>query len=221
MTKKHQLKELPESVVCPQTERAQRFLEGAFDCVQNVLGLVTGGQLTNSDSDLYRAAIVFAGAGLDSSMKQTVRDALPFLLEKNELACKKFEEFTTSYLQDTSGQVRARNLAKTLSAPDSRTHLVESYQYSLTSDSLQSVEQLELVVGALGVNDRTIRTDLKNLNAAFKARNQIVHELDLQHTEKQGDRSRRRRSSSSTSTAYELLTTSQSIINYVAAELCA
>jgi len=64
------------------TETAQRFLVGAYDAVNGVLESLdvlrqirkdeTGdvrGRLPHNEEDLLRAALVFAGAGLDASLK--------------------------------------------------------------------------------------------------------------------------------------------------------
>src|SRR6266508_2282304 len=74
----------------PGTETAQRFLASAYDSVEAVLQtlntvrqqrrLETGRtlrRLTSPEEDLLRAAIVFTGAGLDATLKQLIRDALP------------------------------------------------------------------------------------------------------------------------------------------------
>jgi hypothetical protein len=37
----------------------------------------------SNEEDLLRAAIVFTGAGLDATLKQVIRDALPSLLEND------------------------------------------------------------------------------------------------------------------------------------------
>lgn len=219
MTDKHQLDPLVAIIQCEQTQRAQRFLSSAFECVQNMLELVTDGQLSNSDSDLYRAAIVFAGAGLDGATKQLIRDALPLLLVENETACEKFEEFARQHIE-VRGGIKGKNLARLLIAEDPRVQLINEYQRELTNESLQSVEQLSLIAGALGITDSTLRKQLKELRPAFAARNQIVHELDLLHTESQGDRSRRRRKKAENSIAFDLLNTGQGLINGAASILC-
>jgi len=39
------------------------------------------GRLSHDEQNLIRAALAFAGAGLDSALKQLVRDTLPILIE--------------------------------------------------------------------------------------------------------------------------------------------
>ena len=67
------------------TETAQRFLASAYDSVEELLTTLTmfrewrrlegqslRGRLTRNEEDLLRAAILFAGAGLDATLKQLV-----------------------------------------------------------------------------------------------------------------------------------------------------
>src|SRR4051812_2895936 len=88
------------------TGTAQRFLAAAFDSVETMLqwqasAVQMAADLTQEAleedrdlatrteevaQDMLRATIVFAGAGLDSAVKQLIRDALPALLTVNTQA---------------------------------------------------------------------------------------------------------------------------------------
>lgn len=57
--------------------------------------------------------------------------------------------------------------------------MLSRFVYRLTGSSLQLAEQLQGVAASLGGAEPTLRKRLTCLKAAFVARNQIVHELDL------------------------------------------
>ena len=150
------------------------------------------GRMPENEADLLRAAVVFAGAGLDATLKQLIRDTLPLLLDCNEQAHDKFETFAANRLR-TGDTADAKVLARYLTSSDPRGRLIEDYIHELTGSSLQSDKEVQLAAGALGINDGQLRKRIKGLEELFSIRNEISHELDLQRPEKQGDRSRRTR----------------------------
>ena len=93
-----------------------------------------------------------------------------------------FEKFAQRHLQagETDlATVCPKILARILAAPDPKKQLVEQYVYELTGDSLQSAEQLLKVCSALAVDAKTAVSDVKDLKGIFVARNQMIHELDM------------------------------------------
>jgi len=210
----------------PGTETAQRFLASAYDSVEAVLETLvtirelrrTGGgdirgRLTSNEEDLLRAAIVFTGAGLDATLKQLIRDALPVLLETSEQAHEKFETFATERL-GAGESAEARVIARYLTSESPRARLIEDYVYFLTGSSLQSTEEVQKVAGALGIEDAPLRKRITDLRKLFVARNEISHELDLQRLERPGDRTRRTRPTGPTkSLCQEGLEVAQLIVN--------
>ena len=221
---------LEPAIICTETETAQRFLAGAYDSVDAVFtnlqtvrqvrrdrGENVTGRLPGSEEDLLRAAIVFAAAGMDSALKRLIEDSLPSLLLASDSVHKKFEAFVRSRLEHDSAPA---TLAKYLIAPAPREAVIVDYLCSLTGESLQSVEQLQKVAGALGLNDSTLRQEISDIKPLFLARNEISHELDLLHTQRQGDRSRRTRRIGPTETlVHQGLNLTQKMLNGVAAAL--
>ncbi|MEY9850652.1 hypothetical protein ABH923_000330 [Leifsonia sp. EB41] len=134
--------------------------------------------------DLLRAAYVFAGAGLDSTLKQLIRETLPHLVDRKEGARGAFLKFTQRWILDEAHQAEA------LIATDSRQHLIERYIYQLTGSSLQSRDEVKKVGGALGLSSRPLIAAIDQLQPLFDARNDIVHELDLRDPKRHGDRRR-------------------------------
>lgn len=222
---------LSPALLHPHTETAQRFLASAYDSVEAALDALevvvaerrapnptARGALTAHEQDLLRAAILFAGAGLDAALKQLIRDALPYLLDSNIDAQRRFERFTARAVADGEHVSRSR-LARYLSAVDPRAALVSSYVEELTGSSLQSVDQIRETAAALGLsnsNDRELYRLIGEFRALVVARNQIAHELDLVRPTRPGDRSRRGRTiETSTALAHRSLEVGQRIINAV------
>ena len=214
----------------PGTDTAQRFLASAYDSVEAVLAnqaairglrkLETGdvrGRLPANEEDLLRAAIVFTGAGLDATLKQLIRDALPTLLETNAQAHDKFEKFAEERL-GTSEVADTKVIARYLTSANPRERLIEDYIYALTGSSLQSAEEVDKVAAALGIDDPQLRKRIGGLRQLFTARNEIAHELDLQRPERRGDRARRTRGIKATENlCHEGLEVGQLMINAVGA----
>lgn len=219
---------LPPARICAQTEVARRFLASAYDSVEGVLvsfdtvrearktkGDIRG-RLPQQEEDLLRAAISFACAGLDSTLKRAIRDALPALLEQNKQAHDRFERFVASYISP-SEVADPKRIARYLALSNPREALIDAYIFELTGASLQSAEEVDKAAGALGIDDSDLRKRIATLRDAFTARNQILHELDLQRVQKQGDRSRRTRNlGESLKIAHEVLEVAQLILNAVA-----
>jgi hypothetical protein len=164
-----QLKGLSPACYVAGTETAQRFLAGAYDSVEAVLGNLqlirsmreaeTGdirGRLTANEEDLLRAAIVFTGAGLDATLKQLIRDTLGALLKSSDLSHEKFEEFAAKRLR-TGEIAEPKMIARYLTSETPRELLIEDYIYDLTGSSLQSAEEVDRAAGALGIDDGGLR----------------------------------------------------------------
>ncbi|MGV9965084.1 hypothetical protein ACWDU3_14280 [Streptomyces olivaceus] len=214
----------------PNTDKAQRFLASAYDSVEAVLenlGIVRlarrqeggdlRGRLTSNEEDLLRAAVTFAGAGIDSALKQLIRDTLAALLPVNDASASKFQAHAEARL---AHEQAPKLLARYLTSGDPRGALIDDYVCELTGSSLQSAEQIQKVAGALGVTDAKLRKRIGELKPLFVARNEIVHELDLRAPGKPGDRHRRVRSIGKTKEmTHHGLETTQQIINSVAKTL--
>lgn len=227
-----QLKELSDPNEHEAVDTAQRFLASAYDAVDAVLETLNTvrqrrkdeggdirGRLTAPEEDLLRAAVVFTGAGLDSVLKQLIRDTLPDLLRTNDQAHEKFEAFARNRV-GTGEIADSAMIARYLTSENPRDRLIEDYIYELTGSSLQSADEVQKVAGALGIDDPDLRKRISELQDLFVARNEISHELDLQRPEQHGDRTRRSRAMKPTKTlCHEGLQIGQLMINEVAAQL--
>lgn len=156
-------------------------LWAAYDLARNSRGKPRG-ITTDQEQDLLRAMLVAAASGLDGALKQLIRDALSDLIKKHAAVHDAFEKFTQKRLQiggvDGVTGVSPKVLSRILASPNPRARLIEDYIFDLTGDSLQSPDQLFKVCNALGANKASIG-DQATLKTLFIARNQIIHELDM------------------------------------------
>lgn len=156
-------------------ESAQALFD-AFDAVRKVRN--AKGTATDHEQDLLRAAFVFAAAGLDSMVKQLIRDTLYLVIAKDEGARKQFTDYLQSRLR-RSEPVDLRFLALALAAESPVTHLKAELVRELTSSSLQSKDQLLRVAAYFAIGADQITRDVNKLQIVFEARNQIAHEMDI------------------------------------------
>lgn len=181
-----------------ETLKARKVLAHAKDSVDAFLGAFTvtrrarnaRGAPTDEDQDLARAALVFAAAGLDSSIKHLIKDSLQSLADFDDGVGQQFHKFVKKVVADES----PNRLALALLADSPRRHLLDSYIYELTGSSLQSFEELGKAAGALGIKITTLTQKKKDLEEVFRVRNKIIHELDVRFEAQQGQRDRNSRS---------------------------
>lgn len=224
-----ELKSLPDAKSHTACQKSQHFLTSAHQSVNGVLANLTElrklhqqktgrdprGRLTESHEDLLRAAVLFTGAGLDATLKQLLRDALPLVIDKSPEARDKFQTMVEKELATSTGIVDSKTLAQYLVAVDARRALIERYVEVLTGGSLQSAEEVSKTAGALGVSDKALRSDIEQTGRFFKARNEIAHELDLQHPSKPGDKTRRPRSVEIVDDCSSVFAIAQRLVNAV------
>lgn len=198
-----------------------KAFDQAFEAVRRDRG-VTQGAPTDEEQDLLRAALVLAAAGLDSLTKHLIRDTISLLLEVDDGVRGQLEKFIQKRIQGTSElddrASGAKFLAKILAAPRSREELIEEYIVELTGTSLQSVDELFRAAKALGVDPTRAGVDAKTLRPVFDARNQIIHELDIDLEGRRRKR-RQRTKKSMLRDAELLLSVGEGLIREVAAKL--
>jgi hypothetical protein len=147
------------------------------------------GVLTDNEQDLLRAMLVMAAAGLDSMLKQLIRDALPSLVRADDSVREELEKFIARSIRgeaEIPESGSAKFLARVLASESPQAKVIEAYIQELTGGSLQSVAELSRVTAALGA--RGVAIDQRLLKPIFDVRNRIIHELDINLD---GDRRRR------------------------------
>ncbi len=138
--------------------------------------------------------VVMAAAGLDGMLKQLDGEALIGVIQRSTKARTAMEEYLSRRLSRGAdgGALDARLLARLLMSSNP---VAEAVSVLLEEDvrgrSMQSYEQLMRVLGYLGVSEDIVRKRETDLRNAFKTRNQIVHEMDVE--ESSGPRIRRPR----------------------------
>lgn len=173
----------------PKVRRAHRYLvathaseSGLIDSF-NVVHEATVSKRTNAQGrlprdevDLVRAALVFTSSGLDASRQTLVAECLPELVEKaGSTAAKKFDVYLDEhFLNPTSGFKAA------VKGPEPSTELVRLYVEAKTKSSYQgSGDVRSRVRDLLGIPNSVVPTARINaLDGFFRARNDIVHQLD-------------------------------------------
>ncbi len=181
--KEKKLDDLAIKGVSKECKNAQLILKKAHSISSAMLhcfallrierGSLRGGTTDNEQATL-RAMLVMAAAGLDSMVKQLIRDTLTTLSHKDEDVNEKLSKFLKRRLE---GKVAADLLSEVLLAKDQRKQVIEVYIEDLTGSSLQSPTELYKAAEALGLETRGI--DKKEDGRIFHARNQIIHELDI------------------------------------------
>jgi hypothetical protein len=191
--KKHECEETANArVILEHARRTVDAFDEAFSTVRKDRG-VTAGAPTDQEQDLLRAALVLAGAGLDSLTKHLIRESLPKLLDIDENVQRGLEEFAARSMKgDVAGEPGPKGikfLARILAARSQRESLIEEYIRDLTGSSMQSPDQLMKAADALGLDAKACGIDVSELKPIFKSRNDIIHELDIDLT---GTRRKRR-----------------------------
>lgn len=175
-------------------ESADSFLD-ALRVVRSERGAGRGA-LTDEEQDLLRMMVVITAAGLDSLLKQLIRDCLPELAKFDEGVRQELETFVSRQLRGESDEVNApisnRFLAKILIADSHQTQVIEEYVRYLTGSSLQAAEEVMKATKALGVQPKVAKVNVQALKEIFGIRNKIIHELDIDFDGARRNRRQRR-----------------------------
>jgi hypothetical protein len=173
----------------------QSFFD-AFETVRKERG-ATKGAPTDEEQDLLRASLVFAAAGLDSMLKQLIRETIRNLAEKDPNVQQELETFVQRQIRGDSDDLETvsghRFLASVLVSAQPQNRVIEEYVRELTGSSLQSADQLFKTAKALGLNPKEVGLDAAKLKRTFDVRNKIIHELDVNLNTSVGTRSRHSR----------------------------
>lgn len=152
------------------------------------------GAPTHEEQDLLRAMLVLASSALDASLKRLLLDAYGAIVSRSQAAHNKASEHLHRHVLkriDEHGQ----RLASALLTDSLRSSLLKLIVEDLTSQSLQSVEEIQRVGAYLGLDNVLSREEQNNLKDALLARNEIVHQMDVVLTGRvpRGGRKRRQR----------------------------
>lgn len=169
-------------------KRAAAVVQYAHDSARSLLAIYDArnaergkGAPSDEDQDLMRSALILAGAGLDSSLKHAIRDALPAVMTKSIDAQSALEKYA---VRRFSNQEMPKILGRLMSRESARAELIELMAGDLTDHSLQSYEELATALDCLGIKENTLpKKEAKvTIDEFFRARNRIAHELDMDFT---------------------------------------
>jgi hypothetical protein len=181
-----------ESRTLPETSKARTILKHAHEAVEGFIDSFSAvrrdrgagqGATRDEEQDLLRAAVVFAAAGLDSVLKQLIRDSIAPLARDDEAVIDGLQRFVRKQLKGDiaigEGVQTQTFLARILIAESHRDELIELYILDLTGSSLQSADEVMKAAGALGLEPRDLGVNKPTLKPIFDIRNKIIHELDI------------------------------------------
>lgn len=174
-------------IICNAHDAASSFLD-TFNTVRKTRK--AKGTPTDEEQDLLRAMLLFATAGLDSTVKQLVTDALPNVIERDLGATEMFKQYVERRLEKND-RLDRRFLADVIADPNPRKRMLDQLVSDLTSKSLQSTEQLLRTAAFFNIPSVALCENPTSLTNIFVARNQITHEMDVDF--EQSNRSRRPR----------------------------
>lgn len=148
------------------------------------------GTPTDEEQDLLRAMLTFACAGLDSMVKQLIGDVLSSVIDIDVGASGMFKSYIERRIKKGE-EINHRLLAEILGDARPRDRLIKNLVNELTSQSLQSTEELLRVGSFFNIPSSEICQNIDMLSQIFKVRNEIVHDMDIDFS--QPNRNRRPR----------------------------
>jgi hypothetical protein len=191
LSRRHELRQPPSAkpkadsckkaaVILKRAHNSADALLKAFALAQKQRG-ASRGTTPDDEQDLLRAMLVMAAAGLDSMLKQLIRDAMPALVKSSDSVREGLEKFVTRSIRGDEATLvspsAAKFLGRVLAAEAPQAQVIEEYVRDLTGGSLQSASELARTVEALGLSSAII--DMKCCKEIFDVRNKIIHELDI------------------------------------------
>ena len=181
---KHQVIQSAYIIICNAQKASAAFLK-QFEDIR--MYRKAKGTATDAEQDLLRAMLIFACSGLDSMIKQLVRDALPIVVKKNQGAAAMF-------VQRTKKSIYKENILNTdlllqaILTDSPKDVLIEDLVRELTSGSLQSVDELFRVASFFNIPSKELIQSPQDLREIFAIRNQIAHEMDIDFNQRNRNR---------------------------------
>jgi len=136
------------------------------------------GAPTDEEQDLLRAMLIFSSSGLDSMVKQIIIDGLEKIIFIHQGALEMFKKFVERRLK-RKDEFDYKFLANIIADKNPQNILVNELIEELTSNSIQSVDQLFKVFSFFDIASQSIIDNPELLRKIFKTRNEIAHEMDV------------------------------------------
>lgn len=217
---------IPPNVIAPSVRQARRLLDGSYRSVDDILVATQElervrrsengsmkGRRAQREVDLLRAALVFASAGIDASMTRLVSDAGRVLIRTAGTgAHAQYREFLKQAIPTKSVDSDLRDVLLDMEIEET---VLAYYLSQKTKASFQGSGDLQKrVVTVLGLPKTTLsQTALDGLDEFFKARNEIVHEMDFADSEGRSTARRPRGVTEVQEQCYSALNSAAELIN--------
>jgi len=177
---------VPDEPECDECARAYQIAQTTVRTCESFLNSFmqvrkdrnAQGTPTDNEQDLLRAMLVFACSGLDSMIKQLIKDALPKVIDQNEGAEVSFRSFIERKISKDQ-KLNFEVMALSLTSKSPREQTLKRFIDELTQDSLQSKDQVFQITSVFDIPSTTISTTPNDLRDVFLVRNRIIHELDI------------------------------------------
>lgn len=144
------------------------------------------------DQDLLRSAIMIAGATFDSSVKHLIKDSLEEIVLIFSETESSFRIWIERRLKKYTHEQLATELSKAFTTTMPYEYFLEEYLQDLIGSSLQSFDQIAKIWTLFGLGSPDHVGEIRD---ALKARNKIVHELDVDFDLPTRNRNQRQRDS--------------------------
>ena len=190
-------------------ENACTVFEHTFESSGNFLSLYNkirkgkSGTTSHTEQDLLRAMLLFACAGLDSTVKHLIEDNLNLIIEKDINAQKEFEKYVEKKLKKSGSQIDLsinnhsidlKLISQVIASSKPRDFLIKILKKSLSDNSLQSLDQILIVASHFAITSQELlgNKTTDDIKKTFDVRNEISHEMDVDLTGKSHKKRRER-----------------------------
>lgn len=176
-------------IICNANKASSAFLK-QFEDIRKYRK--ARGTATDAEQDLLRAMLTFACAGLDSMVKQLVRDALSSVVNKDRGAEAMFFQRTKKTIY-SDNVLNTDLLLQAILTESPKDVLIKNLVFDLTSGSLQSVDELFRIASFFNIPSKDLIREPQDLKNIFSIRNQISHEMDIDFSQRNRNRRPRAR----------------------------
>lgn len=176
------------SEVVSEAEIALKHLTQANDVLERAFNNEKKGRLgTSSDEeqDILRARLVLSSAGMDSVLKYLCYRAIPYMVNRNdEIVSKRMKEHLSDILKKAFDNPREQHenrdiITEILLSNIPMEEVIKQYINTHFNGSMQSYDALMKVMNLLNIDTNHIKEHESELRDIFQARNEIIHELDM------------------------------------------
>lgn len=217
---------VPPKTIAPSIRQARRLLDGSYRSVDDILAASqelersrrasnhsAKGRREQREVDLLRAALVFSSAGIDACMRRLVNDSGRVLIRSPQSgAHQRYREYLKQAIPANSVESGLRDRLLDMDIEES---VLAYYLSQKTKASFQGSGDLQKrVVAVLGLPTATLNQEtIDGLDEFFKARNEIVHEMDFRDSASRSTGRRPRGASEVQEQCYSALNSAAEIIN--------